>query len=600
MLTNNQFSGRNWLWKFIYTLFNFEKGKVLIAIILMVLISLTEGIGLILLVPLLQLVGLNVQGGSLGQIEGFIASFFNFINIEPSLATILFLYVVIISLNAYFFRLQTLRSSSIQYEFATHLRKKLFQAITYSDWLFFVKNQTSDFAHALTYEVERIILGTNQFLSMLASSIVLLVYIIFALKVSGIITGLIFLVGLILLLILKKRTQSSSESGVKLSESTRDMYSATVKQMDGMKTIKSFQMEEKNVFIFSRIADTVSEKYMDAIKSYSDVKFLFDVGSVVILSIIVYILVAVIKIPTAELLILLFLFVRMIPRFSIIQRNYQYFINMIPAFKSVLELEDRCNSAAEESSKGNSINFKDSVELKNVEFNYPGLDVPAVKKINLTIKYGSITALAGPSGAGKSTVADLIMGLIKPDNGKICADSQDLNSNITAWRSKIGYVAQETYLFNDSIANNLLFASPASSKEDIWEALNLASADRFVSKLPDGLDTVVGDRGVRLSGGERQRLALARALIRRPSLLILDEATSNLDHENEKRILKSLENLPGKISILIIAHRQSTIKNADYIYLMDKGEIIESGSWDMLIDNDNGKFQRLFSKNNSS
>jgi len=585
---------KKWLWKFLKTLYNFQKTKVTVAILLMVLISLTEGIGLLLLVPLLQLVGLDVEGGSLGQIEGLIKGFFSYLGIEPSLATILIVYIFIISFNAYLFRLQTLRSSAIQYQFSSYLRKNLFKNISYADWLFFVKNKASDLAHALTYEVERITLGTSQFLSLMASSIVLLVYIIFALKLSGLITGLIFLVGLILLLLLKRKTKTSSKSGFQLSESSRDMYSATVKQMEGMKTIKSFQMEDENVSIFSEIADTVSDKYMDAIKSYSDVKFLFDVGSVVILSIIVYIMVALVQIPTAELLILLFLFVRMIPRFSMIQRNYQYFINMIPAFESVMELKEKCKEAAEQVSREEKIDFKEQIKLRDVKFTYPHQKTAAVKNINLTIKAGSITALAGPSGAGKSTVADILMGLIQPQQGEILVDNQKLNGNLRQWRSHIGYVAQETYLFNDTISHNLLFASPKSKREDLWTALKLASADEFVSKLADGIDSVVGDRGVRLSGGERQRLALARALIRKPKLLILDEATSNLDQENEKKILNALEGLPQEISILIIAHRQSTIKNADKIYLMDHGQIIESGTYPELLKEDKGRFRELF------
>ncbi|MDI6644195.1 MAG: ABC transporter ATP-binding protein [Methanobacteriaceae archaeon] len=587
-------SGTNWLWKFLETLFNYQRGKVTIAITLMALISLTEGVGLLLLVPLLQLVGLDVEGGSLGQIEGLIKVFFSYLGIEPSLATILIIYIFIISFNAYLLRLQTLRSSAIQYQFSSYLRKKLFKHITYSDWLFFVKNKTSDLAHALTYEVERITLGTNQFLSLLASSIVLVVYILFALKLSGFTTGVIFLVGLTLLLILKKKTQSSSKSGFQISESSKDMYSATVKQMEGMKTIKSFQMEEENVSIFSKIADNVSNRYMDAIKSYSDVKFLFDVGSVVILSIIVYMMVALIQISTAELLILLFLFVRMIPRFSVIQRNYQYFINMIPAFKNIMELEERCKDAAEETFTGEDIDFDEEIRISGVEFTYPHEKDITIKNIDLTIKAGSVTALAGPSGAGKSTVADLIMNLIKPGKGEILVDGKKLDGKVTAWRSQIGYVAQDTYLFNDSIAHNLIFANPKSNQDDLWKALRLASADEFVSQLQDGLDTILGDRGVRLSGGERQRLALARALLRKPSLLILDEATSNLDQENENQILKALESLPHDITILIIAHRQSTIKNADIIYLMDQGRIIESGSYEELLKNRKGRFKELF------
>ena len=152
---------------------------------------------------------------------------------------------------------------------------------------------------------------------------------------------------------------------------------------------------------------------------------------------------------------------------------------------------------------------------------------------------------------------------------KSTVDDIPISNSTNAWRNQIGYVAQETFLFNETIRFNLLLAQPKANEKDINNALNSASAYEFVSKLPEGLDTFIGDRGVKLSGGERQRLALARALLRKPTLLILDEATSNIDTENEKKIIKAIDELHGETTILIIAHRLSTIKNAD-IYLSNR------------------------------
>lgn len=586
----------SYIWKYIFILTKLMPIKSALALALMVIISLTEGIGLLLLVPLLQLVGLDVQQGALGQIAGYISSFFSYAGIKPTLGIVLVIYVVIISLNAFFYRLQTLKSSEIQYEFAAYLRKRLFSAVTNSNWLFFKTKRSSDFAHALTYEIERIGVGTNQFLTLIASIFVLAVYLIFALELSGLITGLIFIVGVVLLLLLKKRTSSAHSSGEELSKTTKNMYSSTIQHLDGMKTVKSFNMEEKNIETFENVADGVAGKYMDAISSYADVKFLFDVGSVVILSIIVFILIGVMSISTAELLLLLFLFVRMIPRFSTIQRSYQYFINMIPAFVTVMDLEKECETASELKSETNGIELGKQIKFENVSFSYDDSNESfSIQDLNLEINAGKTTAVVGLSGAGKSTIVDMVMGLIKPDKGQIKVDNMILSeNNFAAWRNQIGYVAQDTFLFNDTIRNNLLVAKPGAVEEEILEALSLASADEFVLKLPEGLDTLIGDRGVLLSGGERQRLALARALLRKPSLLILDEATSNLDSKNEKKILDSIENLHGDMTILMIAHRLSTIKNADLIYFVKNGKIIESGTWNELIRRDNGAFKSLF------
>jgi ATP-binding cassette subfamily C protein len=456
--------------------------------------------------------------------------------------------------------------------------------------------KSSNFAHALTNEIERISTGTGQFLTFISGIMILVVYIVFALELAGVLTGVIFAVGIAILLILRRRASRSRSSGEEITTTTRDLYYSIMQHLDGMKTIKSFGMQEENMEVFSKQTNHVASNYLNTIRSYADVKLLFDVGTVIVLAIMVLVLIQVIKLPTASLFLLIYLFVRMIPQFSTIQRAYQYFTNMLPAFKNVMNLEGECLENSETTGSvdtivDESIELKKEIRFENVTFSYRDEHDFTIKDMNLKIPFGKTTAIAGPSGAGKSTVADLVMGLIQPNEGKVTVDGiHILEKFLGSWRNSIGYVAQETFLFNESIRFNLFLASPDASEEELNEALKLAAAYHFVNKLPEGLDTVIGDRGVRLSGGERQRLALARALLRKPSLLIMDEATSNLDSENEKKILKAIDDLHGEITILMIAHRISTIKNADYIYLVDGGKILESGSWDELLEKEKGWF----------
>ncbi|MCE7698064.1 MAG: ABC transporter ATP-binding protein/permease [Methanobacterium paludis] len=580
--------------------------KVVLALSLMVFISLTEGVGLLLLLPLMQLVGLNVGQGSLGQIAGLTSYFFSSIGLTPSLVVVMIIYVAVISMNAVLGRWQTIKSFSIVYEFAAHLRKHLYKSITSTNWLFFIRMRASDFAHALTYEIERVTNGTYQFLTMISTAMVLSVYIIFTLRVYGLLTILILFVGVVLILVLKKKASSSRSSGEELSYTSKDMYSSILQHMDGMKTIKSFGMQESNIGEFSKITDQVALRYTNAIQSYADVRAFFDIGSVVFLSVIVVVMIEVMKVPTAGVLLLIFLFVRMVPMFSSIQQSYQNFINMLPAFRTIMDLEKRCEDAAEpeieiqkdldhkgsisEGTQGGSV-LNEGIELQKVSFSYLSDNNFTINELNLMIKAGETTAIVGRSGAGKSTVADMIMGLIPPDKGEMLLDGEKLSANqMVSWRSQIGYVAQETFLFNDTIRSNLLIANPEANEKDIEDALKLAAAQDFVLNLHDGLDTIIGDRGVKLSGGERQRIALARALLRKPSLLILDEATSNLDSENERHIMEAIERLHGSMTILIIAHRLSTIRRADVIYLIDGGSLVESGTWNGLV-SENGKFK---------
>ena len=522
---------------------------------------------------------------TVGQIAGVVSTFFTTLGLQLNLLTVLIVYILIISFIAILNRLQTLKTSDIEFRFAANLRKQLFVAITNSNWLFLSKMKSSNFAHALTNEIERISIGTGQFLLLLSSILILIVYIIFALELAGIITGIIFIVGVIILLILRRMVSKSGSSGQDITLTTQDLYSSILQHLDGMKTIKSFGIQEDNINIFSYQTNQVAKNYLDSIKSYADVKLLFDVGTVIVLALVVLVLIEIIKLPTASLFLLIYLFVMMIPQFSIIQHSYQNFINMLPAYDNVMNLKRECIENVEiKESVGKSIYLNNEVTLKNLSFSYRGDQYFSIEELNIRITAGKTTAIVGPSGAGKSTVADLIMRLIQPDDGEIMVDNIPISKDFVGfWRSQIGYVAQETFLFNETIRFNLLIAKPDANEKDIVYALKMASANEFVSKLPEGLDTFIGDRGVKLSGGERQRLALARALLKKPSLLILDEATSNLDSENENRILKAIDDLHGKVTILLIAHRLSTIKNADMIYLMDEGRILDFGTWNDLL-----------------
>ena len=205
------------------------------------------------------------------------------------------------------------------------------------------------------------------------------------------------------------------------------------------------------------------------------------------------------------------------------------------------------------------------------------------------MKAGQTVALVGPSGSGKSTLADIAIGLLRPDAGTVASRWVELaQSNLAAWRAQIGYVSQDTVLFHDTLRSNLAWARRDVDEDEMWRVLSWPSAEELVRKLPDGLDTMVGDRGAFLSQGERQRLAIARALLRKPALLVLDEATNSLDGENEARVLEAIDNLHGDLTILIIAHRFSTIKRADMVYVLDRGRIIESGSVQSLANGQHG------------
>lgn len=242
-----------------------------------------------------------------------------------------------------------------------------------------------------------------------------------------------------------------------------------------------------------------------------------------------------------------------------------------------------------------SLRLERGIRLSGVSFSYEGTGGrKALDRINLYIPAFATTAIVGHSGAGKSTLVDTVMGLIRPQEGTIRIDGNPLTGELLAsMRRSVGYVPQDPFLFNGTIADNLRMANPEASEADMLEALRFAAADEFVGRLPRGLHTSIGDRGVRLSGGERQRIVLARAMLRNPRILILDEATSALDSESEAAIRDSLDRLQGRMTIIVIAHRLSTIRGADQVVVMEQGRIVQCGGYDTLAADRSGLFDRL-------
>jgi ATP-binding cassette subfamily C protein len=572
------------LWHYLSSFRDAEGNKVALAIVLAVCLSFTQGIGLLLLLPLLQLVGLSTSGAPAG-VAYYAAAAFAFVGLPLTLATVLAVYVVIMTLLGLFTRWQNNLSFAIQLDFATKLRQKLYGAIVNTNWLFFSRNRASTFTHALTAEIDRVAFGTQGILSVLSSVLVLVVYFVVAWLLSATVSAAVVVCGIVLVFGLKNKLTLSRERGVSLSADVNAMYGALTEHLDGMKTVKSYGAQERNMARFSNLNKRVMKDLMGHVRNVNNTQFLFSTGSVVVLAGALVVMINVLHLAGAVVLVLLYLFFQIIPQFNSIQMSYQGFVNMLPSFVNVTNIKARCEAAAErEVDRPQDIALRNSIEFRNASFSYAGDGQSAVEHVNLKVDAGKMTAVVGTSGAGKSTLADLLMGLIVPQKGEVLIDGLPLDAErLEAWRSRIGYVAQETFLFNDTVRANLLWARPDATDEDLHTALHLAAADKFVARLPDGMETVLGDRGVLLSGGERQRLALARALLREPSLLILDEATSNLDSENERRIQRAIEALHGDMTIVAITHRLSTIRNADQIYVLENGRVIERGDWTTLV-----------------
>lgn len=269
---------------------------------------------------------------------------------------------------------------------------------------------------------------------------------------------------------------------------------------------------------------------------------------------------------------------RMLPSFNRITGYLGGIMFSIPSidaiYKDLKEVEQLLKQREIIEKIDENMSLTKSIQMEHVSFKYPESDKWILKNANIEIRKNSSVAFIGASGAGKTTAADLILGLLEPEEGRILVDDTDIRTNIAAWHQKIGYIPQTIYLMDDTIKANIAFGVDAENvdEERIYTALKEAQLNEFIEQLPDGINTEIGDRGVKLSGGQRQRIGIARALYRNPEVLVLDEATSALDNDTEKEVMEAIDSLHGTRTLIVIAHRLTTIQNCDEIYEVGNGQ----------------------------
>jgi len=581
--------------RFVQTLVSVAPRHAALTAVVMLGLSVIEGVSLVLLVPLLQLVGVDAGAPGSGRVGDAVAAAFRAVGLTPTLGRVLAVYVAIAVLQSLLQRWQTVLSASMRQQTEAVLRMRLYAAIGRAEWQFVARSRMSSFAQVLTSELDHVGTAAHDLVDLAVVSLIALVYIAIAFGVSPQITALVLISGATVALLLRRRVSDAHKAGEEMSATRARLYAAVSDHLGSLKTAKSYGAVDRQHAAFERLTTAIRNINLKTIGGYARLRQETAVGSAVALAITVYVARAVLAVPTAHLLMLLVLFARLMPRLTGLIERAQTFATMLPSFAAFDALEAQCLAAAERQvGRPQPIRFEQAVTFDRVTFAYNGKGEPALADATFDIRAGATTAFIGPSGAGKSTIADLLLGLIEPTGGRILVDDQMLDpSRLAAWREQIGYVHQDSFLFHDTIRANLLWARPAATPDDLDRVLRLAAADRFVASLPLGIDTVIGDRGVLLSGGERQRIALARALLRQPTLLVLDEATNALDTENERRIQEAIEGLRHQTTIVVITHRLSTVRAADAIHVLDRGRLTESGSWTELMSRSDGRFRQL-------
>ena len=371
------------------------------------------------------------------------------------------------------------------------------------------------------------------------------------------------------------------------------MYAELFSQLRSVKEVRSYGVQREHAELFGQISRSFKDAKLSYVRQQSFPSMLYTIAAAGMIAVIFLVSVLVFHMDIARFLVLVYVFMRLWPVFTGFIHKLTGIQTSIPAYEKLSEALHTL-TMEETSSDAAVMPLEKEIEFRNVSFSYEGSKEFVLKNVSFTLQKGSITALMGRSGAGKTTIADLLLGFLVPSDGQILIDGVPLTGeNLPGWRHALGYIPQEPLILNASVRENLQRFHPDATQEQMIEALKKTQAWTVVDGLPNGLDTILGDEGVRLSGGERQRIVLARVLLGEPRLIIMDEATSAMDYESETAVRSAIHDLKDQVTILIIAHRLATVRTAQRAMVLERGIITENGTLQELAGNPNGYLSKL-------
>jgi ABC-type multidrug transport system fused ATPase/permease subunit len=562
---------------------------VLFSIIMLFISGFLQALSVISLAPIFDVfIQEDLTQGSTITIK--VIEFFQMLDIQVSMFSIIALMLLLITCKNIFLYLSEYTLSRFAIQILENIRKGLFQSFLKAKWEFFLNNNYGYLGSTLLRETEKASQTLETMSKLISNSIRGAFLLGTALLISWEVT--LIMIGLTGLLMFP--FMFLGKWGYKLMQihntANNNMFGVVSESFTAAKLILGFGNQERSYKQLARIHTSASHTALKWVMIRLIPNRFMEPISILIVSICIYIGSRNFGLEAASLAVMLFS-LKSCSQLAVEIVNQKNSLNAFGAsLEQVYNLKSDADKMYQASGSVQFSTFADQIVFDKIEFGY-SKNEPVIQQLNLIIPKGKMIAIVGESGTGKTTVIDLLMGFYVPDKGKIFIDSKDLSEfDLNSWRRKIGFVPQDVFLFHQTIRDNLLWSNSEASEQEIQAACVAAHASEFIDNLPDKLETMVGDRGIRLSGGQRQRIALARALLRKPEILILDEATSALDSHSEKLIQKAIEEVSKYTTIVSIAHRLSTIQNADIIYVMDKGKIIESGNFENLLQIDSGIF----------
>ncbi len=567
----------NGAWAFLWSLSNRYRVGIAISAVAALAGAFLDVIALGLLVPTInRIIDVSTVGDS--QAVQWLEEIFDRGGIEFTLGWMVGVILIASVLRSATMLAQAWVGSHYQAQFEADLKRSVFAAVMGARWQFFLDQRAGYLNNLLILETNRAALSYGLLNGAIGSLLNIAIYLGIAFALSWQLTLITVVAMLMLMSAFSVLTNVAKSLGQQATDINNDLAAELNEAIGGAKIIKSESLQES---IGTRIEGVISRRArIDLLIGINNGAFASITELVFFGVMIVGVLFAsrVIDLPASTVLLFALLFFRMYQRGRIFQSALVEANARLPGAWAVNRIVAEADAAAESAGGESFDGIHDSLEFRDVSFSYDSR-IQVLQGVTFRVPAGAVVALVGRSGAGKTSIIDLTIGLLRPTSGQVLVDGVPLETIDPAqWRSRLAYVSQETILFHDSVFGNIVWGGENADNDEVYEAARMAEADEFIRDLPDGYETVIGDRGTRLSGGQRQRLAFARALVRNPALLILDEATSELDTRSEAKIQENLERLRGNTTVLVAAHRLSTVLSADLICVFENGKIEESGT----------------------
>lgn len=566
--------------------YHFLHGRIFISIGLSIIMSVLDAFGLSMFLPLLQMVNdaTIIDPTTMGNLH-FLIDGIKALGIQLTLGFVLLFMVLFFVVKGIIAYLGMIYSIVLQQFFIKKIRMNLINSLNQISFKSFISSHAGRIQNTLSGEVSRVTQAYDTYFAAFQHGIMVLVYIGFAFFINVQFAILVSIGGLVTNLLFKAIYKHTKIASRKLTFSNNTYQGQIIQYVGNFKYLRSTGMISK----YSEMLKTTIDKIEN---SRRKIGVLASIGSatrepllIIVVALVIFIQTKMLGGEMGTILISLLFFYRALNALAYMQQQWNSFMSVSGSLENMQDFQNEIESEYEKNGNLHFNRLESSIELRNVDFSYENTNI--LKDINLVIPKNQSIAFVGESGSGKTTLVNLVSGLLLVDNGDVYIDGLSIKElNRSSYQRRIGYITQEPVIFNDTIFNNVTFwANPTQENQQRFEkAIRQASLETFLKTLPNGKETELGNNGINLSGGQKQRISIARELFKDIDILIMDEATSALDSETELEIRNSIDNLQGQYTLLIVAHRLSSIRNVDRVIFMNNGRIEEEGSFLTLLE----------------